>query len=66
MVASAEGREFLKRQSAQRTPKNPKGSPLVRKLSRIAAFKLHYACLDLISPERGRSPTARELGIKRF
>jgi hypothetical protein len=65
--ASAEGRDFLKRQSAQRTPKNQKGSPLVRKLSQVSSVQI---ALRLPGPDlaraRGRSPTARELGIKRF
>ena len=45
--ASAEGREFLKRQSAQKTPKNQKGSPLVRKLSR---FQTQVSPSQLLPP----------------
>lgn len=38
--ASAEGREFLKRQSAARTAKKQKGSPLVSGLSRANSVQI--------------------------
>jgi predicted DNA binding CopG/RHH family protein len=50
--ASAEGREFLKRQAAQRTPKNQKGSPLVRKLSQISSVQI---TLRLPGPDLARA-----------
>ena len=38
--ASAEGRAFLKQQSAQGSSKNRKGSPLVRKLNQASSVQI--------------------------
>lgn len=38
--ASAEGREFLRRQSAEGSPKRRKGSPLVNSLNRASSVQI--------------------------
>jgi predicted DNA binding CopG/RHH family protein len=57
--ASAEGRQFLKRQSVQGTSKNQKGSPLVRKLSQISSVQI---ALRLPGPDLAR---AREIASRK-
>jgi hypothetical protein len=57
--ASAAGRAFLKRQSAQGPPKNREGSPLVRKLTRMSSVQI---ALRLPGPDLAR---AREIADRK-
>ncbi len=50
--ASADGREFLTRQSAARPSKKQKGSPLVSKLSRVASVQI---ALRLPAPDLAKA-----------
>ena len=61
--ASAEGREFLKQQSAAGTLEKQKGSPLVANLSRTSSVQI---CPRLTSPKPERSLAVRGSDTKRF
>ena len=61
--ASAEGREFLKQQSAAGTLEKQKGSPLVANLSRTSSVQI---APRLTSPKPARSLTVRGSATKRF
>jgi predicted DNA binding CopG/RHH family protein len=50
--ASAEGREFLKRQSATSSSRKPKGSPLVANLCRAASVQI---ALRLPAPDLAKA-----------
>ena len=59
--ASADGREFLKRQSAAGTSRKRKGSPLVANLSRAASVQI---ALRLPAPDLAKArPIAGRKGI---
>lgn len=60
---SAEGRVFLKQQSAAGTLEKQKGSPLVANLSRTSSVQI---CPRLTSPKPARSLTVRGSANKRF
>jgi len=50
--ASADGREFLKQQSAAKPSKTQKGSPLVSNLSRVASVQI---ALRLAAPDLAKA-----------